>query len=535
MSKRAIEVGRTIYNLSTGNLYNQSSGVSIIRISGPNAFNAIEFLTKKKPIESYKPRELKLCSLQDPNSHKPLDKAMCVRFDGPNSFTGENMVELHVHGSKSVVDGIFSALDSFPDFRLSYRGEFTKRAYENAKLDLIEIEGMSDLLNAKTETQRVQALNMLSGNASQLVNSWREDLIKLRAQVEAILDFGDDEEDVIMEEEFLNTLQNQNSKLQYDMKACLKDIDRSNEIIREGVKVSIIGPPNAGKSSLINTLSNRDVAIVTNIPGTTRDIINVPLDVHGYSTIISDTAGLRDDGTGRAIDLVEKIGIEKTFEHIDNADLNIFVYDVQTLLNDSDNNNNNNNNNNETLITNFNNVFYNNNKNKNVKKPPDIIVVNKMDLITNENKQININKLNDGIDFDENCSIVEISCKENNGIDNLLHTLKNKIDNIVSISNEKYEESGILSRKRHRARLSETISALEHVDKHLNVGVDEDGGPMEVNNNKDTALLYTANDDKLVLIAEELRIATIALEKLTGTIDVEDVLDVLFEEFCIGK
>ena len=213
MSKRAIEVGRTIYNLSTGNLYNQSSGVSIIRISGPNAFNAIEFLTKKNPIESYKPRELKLCSLQDPNSHKPLDKAMCVRFDGPNSFTGENMVELHVHGSKSVVDGIFSALDSFPDFRLSYRGEFTKRAYENAKLDLIEIEGMSDLLNAKTETQRVQALNMLSGNASQLVNSWREDLIKLRAQVEAILDFGDDEEDVIMEEEFLNTLQKVNSNL----------------------------------------------------------------------------------------------------------------------------------------------------------------------------------------------------------------------------------------------------------------------------------------------------------------------------------
>ena len=505
-------------------LYNQSSGVSIIQISGPNAFN-VTILTKKKPIKSYKPRELKLCSLQDPNSHKPLDKAMCVRVDGPNSFTGENMVELHVHGSKSVVDGIFSALDSFPDFRLSYRGEFTKRAYENAKLDLIEIEGMSDLLNAKTETQRVQALNMLSGNASQLVNSWREDLIKLRAQVEAILDFGDDEEDVIMEKEFLNTLQNQNSKLQYDMKACLKDIDRCNEIIREGVKVSIIGPPNAGKSSLINTLSNRDVAIVTNIPGTTRDIINVPLDVHGYSTIISDTAGLRGDGTGRTIDLVEKIGIEKTFEHIDNADLNIFVYDVQTLLNDSDNNNINNN---ETLITNF-------NKNKNVKKPPDIIVVNKMDLITNENKQININKLNDGIDFDENCSIVEISCKENNGIDNLLHTLKNKIDNIVSISNEKYEESGILSRKRHRARLSETISALEHVDKHLNVGVDEDGGPMEVNNNKDTALLYTANDDKLVLIAEELRIATIALEKLSGTIDVEDVLDVLFEEFCIGK
>ena len=164
------------------------------------------------------------------------------------------MVELHVHGSRSVIDGVLSALEEIPDFRMSYRGEFTKRAYENQKLDLIEIEGMSDLLSAKTETQRIQALNMLGGNASKLVDDWRTDLVKLRAQVEAILDFGDDEEDVLMEEDFLTSLRVENAKLQNDMKACLVEVDRSNEIIRDGVQVSLVGPPNAGKSSLLNAL-----------------------------------------------------------------------------------------------------------------------------------------------------------------------------------------------------------------------------------------------------------------------------------------
>jgi tRNA modification GTPase len=514
MSKRAIETGRTIYNLSTGNLYNQSSGISIIRISGPSAFNAIECLTKDNvSVQHYKPRELKRCSLYHPTSNNPIDKAMCVRFDNPNSFTGEDTVELHVHGSKSVVDGVFSALDELPDFRLSYRGEFTKRAYENDKLDLIEIEGMADLLNAKTEAQRLQALNLLSGTASQLVNTWRHDLVKLRAQVEAILDFGDDEEDVIMEEEFFNTLQIENKKLQDDIKLCLDDIKRSKEIIREGIQVSIIGPPNAGKSSLINTLSNRDVAIVTNVPGTTRDIINVPLDIHGYATIVSDTAGLRNDDE---IDLVEKIGIQKTLNNSKKADLNVLVYDVETLKKENICNSNDNNNGKNVIENGV-------NSNKNAIKP-DIIVLNKIDLIFDKNEKNNslsdscIRNLSnlDGFNISSDCSIVEISCKNDIGINDLLNTLKVKIDNLISVSNEKYEESGILSRKRHRARLKETVAALEHVDEHVAAGL-------------------TANDDKLVLIAEELKIATAALEKLTGKIDVEDVLDVLFDEFCIGK
>ncbi len=517
---------RTIFNVAPGKFATEAAtGVSIIRVSGPNAFNAIEKLTlsrsREKCMQKYKVRELKTCSLYHPQSLQPLDKAMCVRFNGPYSFTGEDMVELHVHGSRSVIDGVLSALEEIPDFRMSYRGEFTKRAYENQKLDLIEIEGMSDLLSAKTETQRIQALNMLGGNASKLVDDWRTDLVKLRAQVEAILDFGDDEEDVLMEEDFLTSLRVENAKLQNDMKACLVEVDRSNEIIRDGVQVSLVGPPNAGKSSLLNALSNREAAIVTNVPGTTRDIISVPLNVHGYATQVSDTAGLRKkDG----VDLVEQIGIKNTLKSIENADVNILVCDATTLVHlDSLND-----------TTTF-----------SATKPdlhglfssfkPDIIVLNKMDLIDAVGKDISFDTIHSNVqqlfDFDGDLdpkSVVKLSCKENQGIDSLLNTLKTQIENLLSLSNSKYEESGILSRKRHRARLVETIAALEHVDRHLSVS---DLGCED----RSESILYTAEEDKLVLIAEELRIATTALEKLTGKIDVEDVLDVLFEEFCIGK
>lgn len=517
---------RTIFNVATGNFATETAtGVSIIRVSGPNAFSAIERLTlarsREQCMKKYKARELKTCSLYHPQSLQPLDKGMCVRFVGPHSFTGEDMVELHVHGSRSVIDGVLSALEEIPDFRMSYRGEFTKRAYENKKLDLIEIEGMSDLLSAKTETQRIQALNMLGGNASKLVDDWRTDLIKLRAQVEAILDFGDDEEDVLMEEDFLTSLRVENAQLQNDMKACLAEVDRSNEIIRDGVQVSLVGPPNAGKSSLLNALSNREAAIVTNVPGTTRDIISVPLNVHGYATQVSDTAGLREtDG----IDLVEQIGIKNTLKSIEDADVNIFVCDATTLFHlDS----------------------LEERTNLAVPEPnlhslfssfkPDIIALNKMDLIEGDGKEVCLDTIHRdvqqlfNIDADlDTKSIVELSCKEKQGIDSLLITLKTKIEDLLSLSNSKYEESGILSRKRHRARLVETIAALEHVDQHLRVsdfGHDNESEPM----------LYTAEEDKLVLIAEELRNATIALEKLTGKIDVEDILDVLFDEFCIGK
>lgn len=433
----------TIYALSSGKV---PSGLAVIRLSGPRALDIAGKLIG--PSTSLpRPRLSKLLSLRDPVSGEMIDQALVLTFASPGSFTGDDVVELHCHGSRPVLDKLFRVLDRFEACRLAEAGEFSRRAFENGKLDLTEIEGLSDLIAAETEAQRVLALRQAGGELRQLYDGWRTDLIRCRALVEAELDFSDEED---VPGGVSNQVWDQVRQLSQDIDRHLDD-SRYGEIIREGYRVVLSGPPNAGKSSLLNALAQRDVAIVTPIAGTTRDVLEVDLDLDGYKVKIIDTAGMR-----ASEDLVEQEGIRRAEQAINSADLVLWLEAPDE---------------------------------SSVSSPPQgaVQIWTKSDISTKTTGK----------------GSLTINTVEAGGLTQLLEFLSAKVQ-LGSLGSE----SPVMTRQRHRSLLQDCLSCLSDADNEI---------------------------QDIEIRSEYLRRAADHLGKLTGRIDIEDLLDVIFSEFCVGK
>ena len=305
----------TIYALSTGP---GISGVAIIRISGPEANLVIKKLTQK---ELPAPRIAALRKINNINTSELIDEGLIIMFPGPESYTGEDMAEIHVHGSKAVVLALQNEISKIKNCRLAEPGEFTKLAFQNGKINLLKAESVADLISSETEIQRLQAIKMMKGTSSQKFNELREKLLKILSFIEAKIDFPEED----LPEENLKKIKKDSSDVLNEINKILDD-QKIGEIIREGFKIAIVGPTNAGKSSLLNNLSKREVAIVSEIAGTTRDVVETRLNIDGYPVIISDTAGIRDSK-----DEIEKKGIRLSLKKAENADLKLVVVDAKSI------------------------------------------------------------------------------------------------------------------------------------------------------------------------------------------------------------
>ena len=392
----------TIYALSSGP---GISGVAVVRISGPEASKVLKLLTKQ---ELPTPRVATLRKINNINTSELIDEGLILWFPGPQSYTGEDMVEIHVHGGKAVVISVQNEISKIENCRLAEAGEFTKLAFQNGKINLLKAESIADLISAETEIQRLQAVKMMKGKSSDKFNELREKLLKILSFVEAKIDFPDED----LPKENLKKIKEDSTYVLNEINKILND-QKVGEIIREGFKIAIVGPTNAGKSSLLNNLSNREVAIVSESAGTTRDVVETHLNIDGYPVIISDTAGIRNSK-----DEIEKKGIKLSLKKAENADLKLVVVDAKSMdfsgfLND-------------------------------LLKEDAILVINKSDLLK-EKLGSEVSKFNH----------VLISLKDNLNIDKLISKIKKNLKNkFVS------EEDILITRERHRQHL---IQCAEHL------------------------------------------------------------------------
>ena len=397
----------TIYALSTGP---GISGVAIVRVSGAETKNVIKLLTGKALPQ---PRVATIRKVNKIDSFELIDEALVLWFPGPQSYTGEDMAEFHIHGSKAVIDALHSSISHIKNCRLAAPGEFTKLAFQNGKINLLQAESIADLISAETEIQRKQAIKIMSGKSAVKFNELREKLLKILSYIEAKIDFPDED----LPKKILNNIKTISDEVSKDIKKILND-QRVGERIREGFKIAIVGPTNAGKSSLLNHLSNREVAIVSEIAGTTRDVIEVHLNIDGYPLIVSDTAGIRESKNE-----IEKKGIKLAISTAENADLKLVVIDAKSV--------------------DFTSLF------KTLLDRDSILVVNKSDLLKKE--------LNPVI---KNLDPVLISIKENLNIDELILKIISKIKNKFITS-----EDILITRARHRQHLEMCLENLKNFNK----------------------------------------------------------------------
>ena len=432
----------TIYAISTAP---GTAGLAVIRVSGPRALEALNAIVRNKEFIHSK---FTKCKFYHPVNHKHLDSGLAVYFKSPKSFTGEDVVELHIHGGYANTSIILSALASIKYLRIANQGEFTKRAFINNKIDLTGIEALGDLINSQTEQQHEQALFHMGGSLSKLYLNWRKKLIELTALIEVELDFADED----LPDNISNNLHNKIDLIIAEMETHLGESNKG-EILRNGFKIAIIGEPNVGKSSLINLLAKRDVAIVSEIAGTTRDAIEVNLNIAGFPVVIVDTAGLRESN-----DKIENLGISIALTKIEESNAVIEVFTDPKKI---------------------------------VSKHNYIPVLNKIDLI-------DINKKDLG-------QAIPISVLNNSGIDLLINKIEQIIKNYFPSTSET-----IPTHVRYKLGVTKIIQSL--------------------NNAKDVNLLESPE-----LVVEELRSGIYEIGRLTGTVDVEEYLEVIFKEFCIGK
>ena len=392
----------TIYALASGS---GISGVAVIRVSGDNVKRVIKLLTGK---ELPSPRVATLRKINNINTSELIDEGIIIWFPGPESYTGEDMAEFHVHGGKAVILAIQNQISRIENCRLAEPGEFTKLAFQNGKINLLKAESIADLISAETEIQRLQAVKIMQGKSSDKFNELREKLIKILSYVEAKIDFPDED----LPEDKIKQIRNNSSKVLFEITKILND-QKVGEIVREGFKIAIVGPTNAGKSSLLNNLANREVAIVSEIAGTTRDVIETHLNIDGYPVVISDTAGIRE-----SMDEIENKGIKLSLKKAEKADLKLVVVDARNIdlsgfLND-------------------------------LLKDNAILVVNKSDLIQGE-LDTEVTKLDH----------VLISLKENLNLDKLISKIKDRLKTKF-IANEDI----IITRERHRQHLVQCLNNL---------------------------------------------------------------------------
>ncbi|MFL2890074.1 MAG: tRNA uridine-5-carboxymethylaminomethyl(34) synthesis GTPase MnmE [Pelagibacteraceae bacterium] len=393
-----------IFALSSGN---GPSGIAIIRISGKNVLEICQLLTKKKFLNH---KEINHCKFYHPSDDSIIDEGILLLFISPESYTGENLAEFHIHGSNAVIRKFIHILTSLKNCRLAEPGEFTKIAFQNDKIDLLKAESIGDLIHAETELQRKQAVKLVQGNASKYYDNLREKLIKSLSYIEAKIDFAEDD----LPEKVLKEVHKSIKIIHEDIKKILED-NKVGEKIRDGFKISIIGEVNAGKSSLLNLLSKREVAIVSEEEGTTRDVIEIFLNIDGYPVILADTAGIR-----KAKNEVEKKGISLALGKSKEADLNIIVID-----------------NSSKII---------NNKIKDLVNKDSIVLLNKSDIQENQNHKFN-------------ADTILVSVKDNKNIDILIKKIKEKLSKKFTSNN-----SALISRERHRVKLND---CLKEIDKFL--------------------------------------------------------------------
>jgi tRNA modification GTPase len=396
-----------IYALSTGP---GISGVAIIRVSGPETSSIIKLLTKE---QLPKPRFATVRKINKINSSELIDEGIILWFPGPESYTGEDMAEFHIHGSKAVIDALHTSISKVENCRLAEPGEFTRLAFQNGKINLLKAESIADLISAETEIQRQQAIKIMNGKSANKFNSLREKLLKILSHVEAKIDFPDED----LTEDILNNVKKKTNEVILNIKKILDD-QKVGERIREGFKIAIIGPTNAGKSSLLNHLSNRDAAIVSEIAGTTRDVIETHLNIDGYPVVISDTAGIRDSKNE-----IEKKGIKLALDKAENADLKLIVIEAKSV--------------------DFKGVL------KELMDENSILVINKSDLL-NEDLNLNIK------DYEH----VLISVKNNLNLEELILKIKNKLKNKFIIS-----EDILITRERHRQHLEQCLNYLKNFEE----------------------------------------------------------------------
>ena len=394
-----------IYALSSGR---GPSGIAIVRISGKDALNICENLTKLKNIKS---NEVNFCKFYDPKNGSIIDpEALLLWFPAPNSYTGEDLAELQIHGSNAVINSLLKVLSEQKNSRLAEPGEFTKLAFQNNKIDLLKAESIGDLIHSETELQRQQAVKLVQGNASNYYNELREKIIKSLAYIEAKIDFAEDD----LPEKVLKEAHQSIKEIHQKITKIIED-NKIGEKIRNGFCVSIIGEINAGKSSLLNLLSKREVAIVSDEAGTTRDVIETYLNLDGYPVILADTAGIRDTKND-----IEKKGISLALGKSKEADLNIVVID-----------------NTSKVI---------NNEIKKLINKDTIVLLNKSDISNNQNHTFNTDT-------------ILASVKNNKNIDNLIDKIKEKLRDKFSSN-----DNALITRERHRARLNQ---CLKEIDKFL--------------------------------------------------------------------
>jgi tRNA modification GTPase len=450
----------TIFALSSGR---PPAAIAVVRVSGPCAGIALEKLIGRLP----EPRKAALARVRDPQSDEIIDEALALWFPAPHSETGEDVAELQLHGGQAVIAGVLDALSTIEGCRPAEAGEFTRRAFENGRLDLTAVEGLADLIAAETQAQRRLAFRQLKGLIGDRAEAWRRRLIEALALVEARIDFSDEAD---VPEDLLGPALHAAQQLRDEIAGVLAD-GRRGERLRDGLVVAIAGPPNAGKSTLLNRLARREAAIVSPYAGTTRDIIEVHLDLDGYPVMLLDTAGIRDSA-----EPVEQEGVRRARERAAAADLVLWVIDPSAgglAANEYP----------ENLA------------------PAEIwLVWNKIDLVGGLAGANAIKTDNTEYEFS-----LSLSALTGVGTEALTAALSAYAKTYFAST-----ESAVITRARHRHALEETVAAL-------NRALVRDG----------------ANGEEL--IAEDLRAAATTLGRLTGRVDVEDILDVIFRDFCIGK
>ncbi|WP_026986811.1 tRNA uridine-5-carboxymethylaminomethyl(34) synthesis GTPase MnmE [Fodinicurvata fenggangensis] len=443
----------TVYALSSGR---GRSAVAVVRLSGPACGAVLDRLCGTRPPA----REARVRSIRDPISGELLDRALVLWFPGPGSFTGEDSAELHLHGSQAVVSAVLRVLSGFEGVQAAGPGDFTRRAFDNEKLDLSEVEGLADLIDAQTDVQRRQAQRQFDGALSDQVESWRHRLIRLAAHMEATIDFSDEEIPNGLLERSLLGIKELREELQ-DFLAT----SHVGERIRQGFQVTLLGAPNAGKSSLLNKLARREAAIVSDMAGTTRDVIEVAMDIAGFPVILSDTAGLRQDGSA---DAIEAEGMRRSQMRAEEADLKLVLFDGLEIA------------------------------------QPDRGGLGLLD-----DKAIAVITKRDVMRQDPPASFkghkaYHLSAKTGEGLEKLLEAIQEQLTRLHA---ETDEAPVLLTRQRHRESLEDCAAALERAESAPDIS----------------------------LMAEDIRHALSTLGRITGRVDVEDLLDVIFRDFCIGK